>query len=33
MSRIGPADVGSRGCPPDKLSNMIMWFKGPEWLK
>ena len=28
-----PADVGSRGFPPDKLSNMIMWFEGPEWLK
>ena len=31
--KSNPADVGSRGCPPDKLSNMIMWFEDPEWLK
>ena len=28
--KSNPADVGSTGCPPDKLSNIIMWLEGPE---
>ena len=29
-NRGNPADIGSRGCYPDQLSEL--WFHGPIWL-
>ena len=31
-SKETPADMGSRGIPPDSLINNELWWKGPEWM-
>lgn len=31
-SKQNPADVASRGCPPDQLRDDELWWKGPSWL-
>ncbi|XP_065356502.1 uncharacterized protein LOC135950906 [Calliphora vicina] len=27
-----PADLGTRGCKPQELSNNMLWWQGPPWL-
>ncbi|XP_075161709.1 uncharacterized protein LOC142234459 [Haematobia irritans] len=32
-SADNPADLGSRGCSPEELSNCSLWWNGPTWLQ
>ena len=32
-TKSNPADILSRGTTPKNLSNSILWFHGPQWLK
>uniref|UniRef100_A0A2S2QB76 Uncharacterized protein n=1 Tax=Sipha flava TaxID=143950 RepID=A0A2S2QB76_9HEMI len=32
-SKENPADVISRGCCPSKLTENVLWWTGPEWIR